>query len=198
MATGLVASVPLAVHYGVVNSQPGPALVLLLLLAVPVLLAATWPARAAGLLIASGLILASMRLADPAVLLYLCPILINGALALVFARSLLPGRTPLITAFVRMQYGTVHARRAEYTRTVTQAWAVFLGLMALEAAMLAVFASPAVWSLFANGINYLLVFAFFIGEYAVRRRVLRDMEHASFTQFLSSVAKTDFRRLVRS
>ena len=198
LTAALVVAFSAAVHYGVTQGQVAPALVLLVLIAAPGLLAALRAGRYLPVIVVLSLALAGAQFFNSGALLYAVPMLVTGSLALLFARTLMPGRTPLITAFVHLQYGQVPPEMAVYTRLITGAWAVFLALMTVEAALLAAFARPAVWSLFVNGINYLLVFAFFLGEYSVRRRVLRDMPHASFAKFLSNVAKTDLRRLVRS
>ena len=101
-------------------------------------------------------------------------------LGYLFARTLAPGQTALITQFARRVHGGVLAPAQQvYTRRATLAWALFFALDALISLALFVFAPLSVWSVFANLLTLPLVAAMFIGEYLVRRLLLPDMPHVS-------------------
>ncbi len=101
-------------------------------------------------------------------------------LGYLFARTLTPGQTALITQFARRVHGGVLAPAQQvYTRHATLAWALFFGLDALISLALFTFAPLPVWSRFANLLTLPLVAAMFVGEYLVRRLVLPDMPHVS-------------------
>ena len=126
-------------------------------------------------------------------LILLPPILTSLLLALVFASTLAPGATPLVTQFSQLMQGELDAKAIRYTRQVTIAWVVFLGLMTIEEVALALYASPLVWSLFTNVLNYLFLLLFFLAEYLLRIRRFTEMEHLGFIDFMLSLAKVDLK-----
>jgi uncharacterized membrane protein len=122
--------------------------------------------------------------------LYLPPVLVPAFLAWIFGQTLLPGRTPLIERMVHLLHGpdTVpeHAVLV-YARHLTLAWTIlFIGLAATNL-LLAVFAEPEQWSLFANLIAYLIVFMFFIAEFAYRRRRFPQQPYRNMLEFVQRV-----------
>ena len=139
----------------------------------------------------AGAVLAvALLLADAETLLKLPPVVINLALAAWFGRSLAPGEEPVISWFARLVRGVeLPADLARYTRNSTIVWTVFLGGMAAIAAALAMLATPQTWSLFANGINYLLVAALFLGEFAYRRVRYRHHRHAHFAEVVRTIIR---------
>lgn len=188
---------PLLIHFAAVYQHDGLALAALLCLALPaVWLAARRRRWRPALLALSALALAWWVLGGLS-LLYALPVLINLGLGLLFASSLLPGRKPLICAFVEGQHDTVSAAQYRYARRVTLVWSLFFAVMALQTLLLARYAPAAIWSLFVNGINYGLVLALFALEYQVRKRALPQVRHDGFLRFLGSVARTDLRRLLQ-
>lgn len=129
--------------------------------------------------------------------LYALPALtVFGALLMLFGNSLLPGRQPLVSQVAAQIRGHLEPRVVCYTRQVTLAWTLLFAALWLETALLALFAPPAIWSLFANGLNYGLVAVCFIAEYGFRRWYLADLEHPSFGHFLDALRRTDWRWLV--
>src|SRR5262249_45963160 len=87
-------------------------------------------------------------------------------------QTLLPGRTPLIEQVVHVLHdqGVAPENAAlVYARRLTLAWTILFVGLAVTNLLLALFASPEVWSLFANLIAYVIVVAFFAVEYAYRR-----------------------------
>lgn len=125
---------------------------------------------AAGLLILAAASLAASALFGPALL----GLIGNGAAALRFGLTLLPGREPLISRYSRFDGAGVPVPR--YTRHLTEAWALLLGGFALAHAGLA---------LTGHGTLVLalteppICFAFFLGEHALRNR--RFPEHGPAT-----------------
>ncbi len=119
------------------------------------------------------------------------PVLINILLTLVFGSTLLPGSKPMITQFAQIMKGDLDAKELRYTRQVTIAWVLFFILMSIETLLLALFASPFIWSLFTNFINYLFLFLFFLVEYQIRISQFTELEHPRFVDFIRSLAKID-------
>ena len=77
-----------------------------------------------------------------------------------------------------------------YTRQVTLAWSIFFGTMALVSTALFFAAPVKVWSGFANFLTAPLIALMFIVEYAVRRRMLPDVEHAGIVAGVQAFWKT--------
>jgi uncharacterized membrane protein len=99
-------------------------------------------------------------------------------LCLVFARTLGQGRESMCTYFARMVHGSMTPALERYTRQVTAAWVVFFGMMATTSTIIFFVAPLSVWSIFANFFTAPLIGLMFIVEYAVRRQMDLDMEHA--------------------
>lgn len=137
------------------------------------------------------------------------PVLFTGALGWLFARTLRPGRTPLITRIAAtIEYGSVAQMPPEqlrYTRGLTAIWAGLLIGIAVANGVLAVIAQPAgvlaqlghplavgvsqqAWSWFANLIDYGLVGGFFVIEFIVRARLFPDRPIRGFAQFMRRLA----------
>jgi len=172
-----------------------------------------WPLRARPVLLlvwllVAGLATYALHVSGAAFLpLLLPPVVITATLGMTFARSLVAGRTPLIERVVlalnncQMPYPDV----PPYARRLTLVWAALLLGLALINLLLALFAVPdgalhlvgitpplavplAWWSLFANGINYLVIGGFFIAEYAYRRRRFPSAVYKTFGDFLRRMA----------
>jgi uncharacterized membrane protein len=127
---------------------------------------------------------------DAGTLLKLPPIVINLALAAWFGMSLARGEEPVISWFARLVRGTELAPDlARYTRISTLVWTSFFVISAVVAAGLALFASPQAWTVFANGVDYLLVGGLFVGEYVYRRVRFRHHAHAPFIEVVRAVAR---------
>lgn len=126
----------------------------------------------AGLLALTGLTMAWRTrafVALPSVLLY-------GGLAGVFAATLRPGRTALITRIALRRHGAALGPAAlRYLRGLTIAWALFFGALAIASAGLARFAPFEAWSLFVNVLTWPLIIAMFAGDYALRRLWFREV-----------------------
>ena len=115
-------------------------------------------------------------------------IALNALLAAVFAFTLRRGRVPLIQqiAIWAMAPEPVSPEFAHYLRRLTLAWMIFFALMSLTCATLALFAPFAWWSLFANVLSWPIIFAFFCGEYVVRRIWFRNLPNHTPLQTIGS------------
>ena len=171
----LFASYPAVAHFG----KPATALALLAAL-VAYVLAAVW-------------IHNPLRWLAPPTEWVLCvpPIVINLALAWVFGRTLLRGRVPLISRFALMEQETLSPEVAAYTRLLTWLWTGLFVAAAGVSFILALSGHHDAWSLFTNLINYLLVGALFLGEFAYRRVRFRNYRHQSPLQLLRNVRRTN-------
>lgn len=107
-----------------------------------------------------------------------------------FGRTLMPGREALITRLARRVHdGTLPAQIERYTRHVTAAWCVFFAGMALSSLLLYLFASLAVWSVFANLLNAPLLAAMFLAEYLYRILRYPNFSHASIRSTIQAFQK---------
>ncbi len=110
---------------------------------------------------------------DMGVLLLLCGL---------FARTLVPSRTPLISRLSLLVHGSVSPRLARYTRHVTELWAALFAVLALVSALLFFGAGIRVWAFYANVLVWPIMVAVFAGEYLVRRRIVPPHERAGFLE----------------
>jgi uncharacterized membrane protein len=99
-------------------------------------------------------------------------------LCMVFGRTLAPGREPMCTYFAKVVHGSLTPAIERYTRQVTRAWLLFFAAMAAGSTLIYLTAPLAAWSVFANFFTAPLTALMFVAEYAVRRRLHPDMEHA--------------------
>lgn len=93
----------------------------------------------------------------------------NTFMLWLFGRTLLPGRTPLISQVAcHLEQGELSRATADYTRKVTLAWTLFFMAQLLGSALLYLLAPVATWSLFVNVLNAPLIALMFAAEYLVR------------------------------
>ncbi len=207
----LLAYLPLA-HVAGSQSSPRLAAVALTVVALVLLIEPLYAARAwawASLLAAAAAI-AALVAAD----LVLVPLLLMPAvfIALVgwwFARSLAPGREPLITRIVAGIYAQAKEDltplHRHYTRRLTAMWAALLALLAAINLALALIAVPdgvlaqfgvsapltvtqGQWSLVANVLNYGIVAGAMVVEYHWRKRVFPQRPYRNFGEFVRQMA----------
>jgi len=101
-------------------------------------------------------------------------------LAAVFALTLLPSKTPLITYFAQMIHGpSLPPEVARYCKCVTWAWALFFIILALISCILYIFSSAQIWSFFCNVLYFPLIVAMFLGEYLIRSYSLPHIKKIS-------------------
>jgi uncharacterized membrane protein len=157
----LLAATPLAVMAFSVGRQSRRGTLLLWLLA--------------GLAIAAAVVLARLwpTLMHPVAWLYFVQhVSFNTVLAMIFGRSLVGRREPLVTVFGRLIHEEMTPTLLRYTRQVTLAWTLFFAISTLLSIMLFVLAPIEGWSVFANLFGLPSVAAMFIAENEVRKRVL--------------------------
>jgi uncharacterized membrane protein len=142
---------------------------------------------------------------QPVLALYLPPIVVPAFLAGVFGNTLRSGRTPLISQLIRLLQapGDDEPESAvwAYARRLTAAWTAMFVALATFNLLLAAFVEPdgllrasgiepriavshEVWSLFTNLLEYLLVAAFFVIEYAYRRQRFPRQPYRNMFDFL--------------
>jgi uncharacterized membrane protein len=109
----------------------------------------------------------AVALGDARLLLFL-PVLINAAFLAAFARSLRGGGPSVIERFARAHVGELSDAEVRHCRGVCQIWCGFFAANALVAAVLAVAAPLAWWTLYTGLISYLVMAALLAGEVAVR------------------------------
>jgi uncharacterized membrane protein len=97
-------------------------------------------------------------------------------MAFTFGRSLLKGRVPLCTQLADKVHGPLSVLELRYTRNVTIAWVIFFLLNLAVTVLLFEFAPLRTWSLFVNFFSLPLILLMFVAEYAVRRRVLPQVQ----------------------
>jgi uncharacterized membrane protein len=180
------------VHRAVLAGTPTPiaALVPLLLPGALAIWGGHRRGRGAGLLavvVVTGI--AAIGLAWPAaarILPLACQLAVCLALAWLFARTLLPGREPLVTRLARAVHGELPPPIEAYTRNVTVAWSAFLFVLAGSSVLLYALAPLPAWSLFANLLFVPLIAAMFLAEYAWRTLRYPWYAHATLAQSVSA------------
>ena len=190
VTTALAFAYPLVAHLAVARSSAKLTIAAIAMLALSVLLPFLVRGRLMAWLTVPLLIATCWWLANSSMHvlpLYLPPVLVPVFLAWIFGQTLLPGRTPLIEQLVHM----LHAPDAVpedaalvYARRLTLAWTVLFVALASTNLLLAVFAEPEQWSLFANLIAYVIVVAFFAVEYAYRRRRFPHQPYRNLLEFV--------------
>jgi uncharacterized membrane protein len=93
-----------------------------------------------------------------------------------FAQSLRGGNVALCTRLADKVHGPLTPQEVLYTRRVTAAWALFFVAITATTLGFFVFAPLRIWSLFANFCVVPLMGLMFVAEYAVRRRVLPQVQ----------------------
>ena len=126
--------------------------------------------------------------------LKLLSVSIYAAMFGLFAGSLRPGKTPIITQIASVMRPKLVAAEIAYARRATLAWAAFFLIMGIVSGLLTIFASNEVWSWFVNIVSYFLVVLFFVLEFLYRRRVLGEIIDYSFGEFVLSLARPEVHR----
>lgn len=117
----------------------------------------------------------------------------HGALAIMFARTLLPGEVPLATRVARAVLPSMPTAVVRYTRGVTVAWTLYFVAMAVLSLALYLSAGPAAWSTFATLVSGPLVGLMFVLEFALRRFMVPASHRATIAQTVAG-----FRTLMRT
>jgi uncharacterized membrane protein len=220
ITTALSFAYPVLAHFAIARNSAGLTIAALALLAAICLLPALARGAAAAWLavpIVAAVCWWLSGVDQPLLPLYLPPIIVPAFLACVFGNTLRPDRTPLISQLIRLLQapGDEEPEPAvwSYARRLTATWtALFVALATLNL-LLAALAEPdgllrasgidpglavshEVWSLFTNLIEYLLVAAFFVIEYAYRRQKFPRQPYRNMFDFLRRMAAA-MPRLIR-
>ena len=98
---------------------------------------------------------------------------VHTTLCWLFARTLLPGRTPLCTEFASWVHEDMTSPQLLwYTRQVTKAWALFFGWIVLTSVVLFALAEFTTWIAFTTMVGPALTACFFLIENLCRSRFL--------------------------
>lgn len=172
------------------------ALVVLLLLTA---LLANHLHKPAALLLIAAVAVLLVKMPPVSLFLSACfPALFMAMIASLFARSLLPGKTPLIAGMAAAIRDEVLPQKiADYCRFVTWLWAIALFLLA--ALNVAVLLVPGLkgWATTVSIVGYVSVAGLFVMEFIVRGLWLHEFEHPSAMNFLRGMRRLDFRELLR-
>jgi len=148
------------------------------------------------------------RLDAAALVLFLPPILLNGFLAWLFGHTLARSSTPLIERVVRLLQPPglpFEPGVFAYARRLTLLWTALFLILGTTSLLLAAFATPGgllesagfrtpvavrleTWSLVANVLNYGIVAAAFLAEFAYRRRRFPRRPYRNLFDFFRRMA----------
>jgi uncharacterized membrane protein len=204
----LALAYPVSAHFAAARHSIRFTLVAMAILAGAVLVPSLIRGRLAawlGLPVAVALLWLLSRSRSDLLPLYAPPVLVPAFLAWVFGHTLAGRQTPLIAQLVSLLHAPgdeIDADVWPYARRLTVAWTLLLGALATTNLVLAAVVRPdglllaagvtppftvslEVWSLFANMLGYLLVAAFFLAEYAYRRRRFPKQPYRNFFDFLA-------------
>jgi len=177
----LACACPLALHAAVLHGNPWLVALISAAIAANFILLAARKALPWWLIAAAAVAALAAGLMDRQIaarLAFLPPILIYVFLCWAFARTLVPGREPLVTRIARLvRDGELPEPLVVHTRRATWLWAVALALLAAVSAVLARFAEPATWSFFTNILSYALLGALFVLEYLYRLVRYPEIRH---------------------
>lgn len=193
----LVVSYLLVCHFAITGKNPELQLLALVLLSIAIIFRGLVRSSIASWILAlfvAGLGLVGYTLDLLRFALYLPPVILPLLLWAVFFRSLMPGRTPLITVIARAVRGSLSDELSRYTRSVTVTWCFLFFVLSMASILLPLVASPQVWSLFANFLNYVFIVLVFVGEFIYRQYRFRDLEHLDFLSYLRSLRRVGMRQ----
>ena len=188
----LLIAYPLLVHAAVLLHEPRLAALALVMLITASLIrplsvprAWAWFALAA----AAAALYALSRTAGGFYAAYLPSLVIPAVLAGVFGSSLRAGRQPLIEGFARRaRGGELPDVLVRYTRRLTAAWTLLFVLMFASALLLIALGRREAWSLLTNIVNYVVIGAFVVGEFAWRRWRYAQYMHGGLIAHIRNVA----------
>jgi uncharacterized membrane protein len=104
---------------------------------------------------------------------------IHAALAWLFASTLRPGGTPLISALAQSVHRQFTPAMQRYTRSLTAAWALYFVAMIAISLLIYALAPWDWWSLFCNVGTPLAVGVFFVAEHLLRYHWHPEFERLS-------------------
>ena len=104
---------------------------------------------------------------------------IHTSLAWLFASTLRPGNTPLVSALAQSVHTRVTPAMRSYTRGLTAAWALYFVAMIVLSFVIYGLAPWPWWSLFCNIGTPLALAIFFVGEHLLRYHWHPEFERVS-------------------
>ena len=113
-------------------------------------------ARAAVPVLLVAVVLAVAAAIDDGRIFLFVPALVNGAMLIAFARTLVRGPS-IVETFARLRHPELLPSRAPYLRAVTAVWCGFFAVNIAVSLVLAVHGSLATWTLYNGLIAYLIV-----------------------------------------
>lgn len=113
---------------------------------------------------------------------------VHSALIVFFGGSLLKGREPLVTIFMRRIRGTLQPELVRYGRQVTILWCICSAAQLATSAALLLTAPLATWSFFINVLSLPLVFLVFAGEIVYHTVRFRHLPRSRLTDLVKVVA----------
>lgn len=189
-------SYPIAVHISVLLNMQS--------LRVGALLALIWgtsllwlikaPVRT--LIVASAVTLAILAVQQRFIfaLQYILPVAMPAVLLVIFGRTLLPGKTPLITAIGEAARGPLSNNMRKYTAGLTAFWcAMFAGMISGPLIALAL-GSHVTWSWLTNVANTVGVASVFCLEFLLRKRLFPTHNHPRFGEYIKIILQSDVYR----
>lgn len=136
-----------------------------------------WSSRDALWLYAAGgavLLALCSAAADSWLPVKLYPVLVSAVMLSLFGFSLLKPPT-VIERIARLREPSLPAEALPYVRRVTIAWCGFFAVNGSLSLASALWASERVWLLYNGFLSYVLIAAFFSGEWLVRRRMRSNL-----------------------
>ncbi len=211
LAIGLAIAYPLFAHAASLLHDPRLSIASVAILAAAVLIRPLAARRRWALFAvpaAVALMIGLWKLNAAALVIFLPPVFLCMFLAWLFGHTLRRGSQPLIERLVRLLEppgGTPEPAVIRYAGVLTRVWTALFGGLAFLNFGLAAIVTPGglleaaglrapltvtreTWSLFANVLNYVIVAAFFVLEYAYRRRRFPDRPYRNIVDFLRRVA----------
>src|SRR5882672_182631 len=117
--------------------------------------------------------------------------LIYFGLMVLFGRSLLRGRVPVITAVAQKIRGSLPDSIETYARFATLAWTVFFAAQLVASLCLFLFAPSSYWLFFVNVLNGPLVVTMFAAEYGARFVCFPHFPHATVAEVVAAFTQRD-------
>jgi uncharacterized membrane protein len=112
--------------------------------------------RAAVPVVLVAAVLAAAALLDDGRIFLFVPALVNGAMLVAFARTLVQGPS-MIETFARLRHPELPASRGPYLRVVTWVWCGFFVVNITISVLLALGSTLAAWTLYNGLLSYVLV-----------------------------------------
>jgi len=128
-------------------------------------------------------------------IIYLPPILMISLILYPFVRSVMPGKTPLLSRFYQLTEKANDPAILSYTAKLTWVWIILIAILLLNTLVLTFFASLEIWSLFTNFINYILLLLLLFLEWLFR--MARFRKWVSPVKIVRQLLTVDQRELFR-